>query len=96
MPVDAMTARRTRLDDTLQLKQGESVAIFGASGGIGHLAVQLARRMGARVLAAASGEDGVALVSKTFASRTPSSTAREPTLHQWFAPSPLPASTQPW
>jgi NADPH2:quinone reductase len=63
MPVDAMTALRG-LDDTLGLKQGESVAIFGAGGGIGHMAVQLAKRMGARVLAVASGEDGVALAKK--------------------------------
>jgi len=58
-----MTALRG-LDDTLALKPGESVMIFGASGGIGHLAVQLARRMGARVFAVASGSDGVALVKR--------------------------------
>ncbi|WP_437735096.1 quinone oxidoreductase family protein [Sorangium sp. So ce1335] len=52
------------LDDTLALKPGESVMIFGASGGVGHMAVQLARRMGARVLAVASGADGVALVER--------------------------------
>ena len=46
MPVDAMTALRG-LDDTLALKPAESVIIFGASGGIGRLAVQLAKRMGA-------------------------------------------------
>src|SRR5262245_1757435 len=63
MPVDAMTALRG-LDDTLRLKRGESVLIFGASGGIGHLAVQLAKRMGARVFAVASGDDGVALVKR--------------------------------
>jgi len=63
MPVDAMTALRG-LDDTLALKPGESVMIFGASGGIGHLAVQLAKRMGARVFAVASGSDGVALVNR--------------------------------
>jgi NADPH:quinone reductase-like Zn-dependent oxidoreductase len=61
MPVDAITAL-VGLDDALDLKQGESVMIFGASGGIGHLAVQLAKRMGAKVFAVASGNDGVALV----------------------------------
>jgi NADPH:quinone reductase len=63
MPVDAMTAFRG-LDDTLGLKAAESILIFGASGGIGHLALQLAKRMGARVFAVASGSDGVALVKK--------------------------------
>src|ERR1700751_3668820 len=63
MPVDAMTALRG-LDDTLALKPGESVMIFGASGGIGHLAVQLAKRMGDRVFAVASGSDAVALVNR--------------------------------
>ena len=63
LPVDAMTALRG-LDETLGLKQGESVLIYGASGGIGHMAVQLAKRMGARVLAVASGEDGVSLAKR--------------------------------
>ena len=62
MPMDAMTAAIGL--ETLGLKPGESVLIFGASGGIGHLAVQLAKRMRARVLAAASGSDGVELVKK--------------------------------
>jgi NADPH:quinone reductase-like Zn-dependent oxidoreductase len=63
MPVDAVTAL-CGLDDTLQVKRGESVMIFGASGGIGHMAVQLAKRMGAHVLAVASGSDGVALAQR--------------------------------
>jgi NADPH2:quinone reductase len=63
MPVDAMTALRG-LDDTLGLKPDESLMIFGASGGIGHMAIQLAKRMGARVLAAASREDGVELAKR--------------------------------
>jgi NADPH:quinone reductase-like Zn-dependent oxidoreductase len=63
MPIDAITALQG-LDDTLQLKKGESVMIFGASGGIGHLAVQLAKRLGARVFAIASGADGVALAKR--------------------------------
>jgi len=63
MPVDAITALRG-LDDTIGLERGESVLIFGASGGVGHLAVQLAKRMGARVFAVASGADGVALAQR--------------------------------
>lgn len=59
--IDGVTAL-DGLDKTLQLKAGESILILGASGGIGHLAVQLAKRMKARVLAVASGQDGVEFV----------------------------------
>lgn len=52
------------LDDILRLQAGESILIVGASGGIGHIAVQLARQMGTRVCAIASGVDGVALVEQ--------------------------------
>lgn len=60
MPVDAITAL-LGLDRTLRLRAQESLLIFGAGGGLGHLAVQLAKRMGVRVFAVASGDDGVAL-----------------------------------
>jgi NADPH:quinone reductase-like Zn-dependent oxidoreductase len=60
---DGVTALRG-LDDQLRLSAGQTLMIYGASGGIGHIAVQLAKRMGARVLAVASGRDGVALVRK--------------------------------
>ena len=63
MACDALTAL-TGLDDVLVLKPGEALLIFGAGGGIGHLAVQLAKRLGARVLAVASGADGVALAQR--------------------------------
>jgi NADPH:quinone reductase-like Zn-dependent oxidoreductase len=61
MPHDAGTALRG-LDDVLHLKAGESVMLFGAGGGLGHFAVQLAKRLGARVFAVASGDDGAAFV----------------------------------
>lgn len=59
----AITALRG-LDEALSLEPSESVAIVGASGGIGHVAVQLAKRMDARVLAVASGDDGVTLANR--------------------------------
>ena len=52
------------VDRALALKQGDTVIIHGASGAVGTLAVQLAKLRGARVLATASGIEGVALVSR--------------------------------
>jgi NADPH2:quinone reductase len=63
MAIDGVTAL-DGLERALQLKAGESILILGASGGIGHLAVQLAKRMEARVLAVASGRDGVEFVKR--------------------------------
>jgi NADPH:quinone reductase-like Zn-dependent oxidoreductase len=50
------------VDDALHLKKGEAVIVHGASGGVGTLAVQFAKLRGGRVLATASGSDGLALV----------------------------------
>ncbi|WP_433127786.1 NADP-dependent oxidoreductase [Micromonospora sp. CA-240977] len=62
MPTDALTALAGL--DTLSLSAGAWLLIFGASGGQGHLAVQLAKRQGLNVIAVASGSDGVALVTR--------------------------------
>jgi NADPH:quinone reductase-like Zn-dependent oxidoreductase len=45
-PMAALTALQA-LRDAGQLKPGESVLVWGASGGVGHLAIQVARALGA-------------------------------------------------
>lgn len=60
LAVDGLTALAGL--DRLETGPGQELMILGASGGVGHLAVQLAKRLGARVLAVASGADGVELV----------------------------------
>ena len=63
LPTDGLTAL-TGLEKVLRLKSGESLMVIGASGGIGHLAIQLAKRLGANVFAIASGDDGEQLAKK--------------------------------
>ena len=61
IPTTGLTALQG-IDDALGVQRYESVVILGASGGVGTLAVQFAKLRGARLLAIASGKDGVALV----------------------------------
>jgi NADPH:quinone reductase len=61
-----MTALRG-LQDVLDVRGGETLLVHGAGGAMGHLAVQLGKRLGARVLAVASGADGVALAARAGA-----------------------------
>ncbi len=49
------------LKDRGQLKAGENVVVLGASGGAGLAAVELAKLMGARVIACASSEEKLAI-----------------------------------
>ena len=53
LPTAGLTALQA-LRDKGELAAGERVAINGASGGVGHLAVQIARALGGRVTATAS------------------------------------------
>ncbi len=62
LAVDGLTALAGI--DELQLAPAQSLLILGASGGVGHLALQLAKRLGVRVLAVASGQDGVELAQR--------------------------------
>jgi NADPH:quinone reductase-like Zn-dependent oxidoreductase len=50
LPLAALTAWQC-LVDTAQIRKGQTVLVHGAGGGVGHLAVQIAKALGARVLA---------------------------------------------
>lgn len=59
LPIAGATALRNL--EALGTGDGNRLMLWGASGGVGHVALQLAKRMGARVFAIASGADGVEL-----------------------------------
>lgn len=63
VPATGLTALQG-VDDALGVKKGEVVVIFGASGGVGTLALQFAKLRGAQVIAVASGRDGVDLARR--------------------------------
>jgi NADPH2:quinone reductase len=63
MAVSALTALQG-VDDALHVKAGETLIIHGASGAVGSLAVQFAKLRGVKVLATASGDDGVSFVRR--------------------------------
>ncbi|HEX3836095.1 MAG TPA: NADP-dependent oxidoreductase [Steroidobacteraceae bacterium] len=49
------------IDDVLELKAGQTLIIHGAAGGVGTLAIQLAKLRGVKVLATATTDAGLAL-----------------------------------
>lgn len=61
--VTALTALQG-IDDTLRVRRGETVLVFGASGAVGTLAVQFAKRHKARVIGTASGSAAQKLVRR--------------------------------
>ena len=58
------------IKDRGELKQGETLAVLGASGGVGQAAVELGKIMGARVIACASSEDKLAFCRQCGADET--------------------------
>jgi NADPH2:quinone reductase len=58
------------LKDCGQLKAGETLVVLGAGGGVGIAAIEIGKAMGARVIAAASSEDKLALCRQVGADAT--------------------------
>jgi NADPH:quinone reductase len=58
------------LVDRAQLKAGETVLVLGAAGGVGTAAIQIAKLMGAKVIAAASSDEKCALCKSIGADET--------------------------
>ncbi len=58
------------LVDRAQLKAGETVLVLGAAGGVGTAALQIAKAMGAKVIAAASSDEKCALCTRLGADAT--------------------------
>lgn len=58
------------LVDRAQLKAGETVLVLGAAGGVGTAAIQIAKAVGARVIAAASTDEKCALCKAQGADET--------------------------
>lgn len=55
------------LDYRAQLKQGETLVVLGAAGGVGLAAVEIGKRLGARVVAVARGDEKLAVASRAGA-----------------------------
>ena len=58
------------LKQAANLQSGETVLVLGAAGGVGYAAVDIAKAMGARVIAAASSEKKLAFARKAGADDT--------------------------
>jgi D-arabinose 1-dehydrogenase-like Zn-dependent alcohol dehydrogenase len=52
-----LVAKPRRLFDHAELKTGQTILIHGAAGGVGSIAVQLARELGARVIGTGRASD---------------------------------------
>jgi NADPH:quinone reductase-like Zn-dependent oxidoreductase len=67
LPASGLTALQGL--EKLRLGREGTLMILGASGGVGHVAIQLAKRTGARTLAVASRRDGVDLARRLGADK---------------------------
>ena len=58
------------LKDRGELKSGETLLVLGAGGGVGIAAIEVGKALGARVIAAASSDDKLALCREHGADET--------------------------
>jgi NADPH:quinone reductase-like Zn-dependent oxidoreductase len=63
LPLAALTAWQC-LVDAAQVREGQTVLVHGAGGGVGHLAVQIAKARGANVVATTGRNDRDALLAR--------------------------------
>ena len=63
VPISTLTAYQA-LFDAAELRAGQTVLIHAAAGGVGSMAVQLAKARGARVIGTASGTEHINLIRK--------------------------------
>ncbi|SDR57365.1 NADPH2:quinone reductase [Rhizobiales bacterium GAS113] len=69
LPVVYMTAL-VALTESTKVKAGDTVLVLAAAGGVGLASVEIAKHLGARVIAAAGGEDKLALARRHGADAT--------------------------
>jgi len=69
IPIGALTAHQA-LFDAAELRAGQTVLIHAAAGGVGSMAVQLAKARGARVIGTASGPEHLKLIRELGCDQT--------------------------
>jgi NADPH:quinone reductase-like Zn-dependent oxidoreductase len=69
VPIGALTAHQA-LFDAAELRAGQTVLIHAAAGGVGSMAVQLAKAHGARVIGTASGPEHLKLIRELGCDQT--------------------------
>lgn len=81
------------IENALRLRFGDRVLVYGASGGVGTLAVQFAKHVGAHVIATASGRRAAAFVRSLGADDVFDARSRQAAEHlQTFAPEGIDAA----
>jgi NADPH:quinone reductase len=91
IPITGITAL-DGIDRVLKVRVGQSIVIHGATGGVGSMALQFAKFRGARVLATATGHDGMSLARRLGADDVVDGNSHDLTLAaRAFAPDGLDA-----